>query len=140
MDSGKLWRVVEPFRFYSGARNSNLFVDVPGGFESDLASIPRAVRWLIPKVGKDAQGAVVHDMAYRTGQMSASVVVDGQEYVQAVPISRGMADSLYHQAMIALKVKRWRRKAIYYGLIAGGWVRWNQLRAADIGVATETTV
>ena len=139
IDAGKVWRVVDSFRFYSGSEGSNLFIEVPAGFETDLASIPGLVRWLVPKVGKDAQGAVVHDEAYRSGQMSVRVFIDGLEVVSRVTISRGMADSLYHQAMIALKVGRLRRKAIYYGLVAGGWVRWRALRSAGVGISTETT-
>ena len=141
LPDGKTWKVIETFRFYSGDYGSGLFVEVPEGTITDLASIPKLVRWLIPKVGKDAQGAVCHDVMYRTGCMSIQRAnsLTGSVSNEAVPISRGMADSMYHQAMIALGVSTARRKAIYYGLIVGGWVAWNNHRNRNPGTGTATT-
>ena len=138
LDNGK-WRVTESFRFYSGEPGSSIFVEVPEGFITDLASVPRALRWMVPKVGKDSMASILHDRLYLTGAMSASAVVDGVEHVSDSAISRSMADGMYHQAMKALKVGRWRRKALYHAVSVFGWIRWNELRKAGMGKATETT-
>lgn len=135
MPSGKHWRVTEAFEFHSGQFNSGLFVSVPEGFVTDLASIPIGVRWLIPKAGKNAQAAVVHDHIYRHGTMSIRV----RNNTQQVPVSRGMADAIMYQAMKALNVAAWRRELIFRGLQVGGWVAWNRLRRKNIGLATATT-
>jgi len=121
LPDGKNWKVLKSFEFHSGRAASGLFARVDEGFITDLASIPFGVRWLIPKAGKNAQAAVVNDEE------------------ATVPISRAMADSMMYQAMRALKVRGWRREMIYRGLQVGGWVRWRELRAADIGEATDTT-
>ena len=129
------WVLTETFEFHSGEYRSGLFVRCEAGMESDLASIPRAVRWLVPKVGKDAQASVVHDRVYRDGFMLMRVA--GHE--KPVAVSRGMADSMYYQAMLALGVGRLRREAIYRGLQVGGWVAWNRYRRKGLGISTETT-
>ena len=132
---GNQWRVIESFEFHSGLPDSGLYVFVPEGFVSDLASIPFGARWLIPKAGKNAQAAVCHDKCYRDGTMT--IRIDGK--TKDVPVSRGMADSMMYQAMRALKVKAWRRELIFRALKVGGWYRWNQLRKANVGTRTETT-
>lgn len=133
MSSGKHWRVVEAFEFHSGEYGSGLFVLVPEGFVTDLASIPIGVRWLIPKAGKNAQAAVIHDHIYQSGTMLIRV----QESIKEVPVSRGIADAMMYQAMKALRVKSWRREMIYRGLQIGGWFAWNRARNRG-GITTET--
>lgn len=139
LDNGK-WRVTESFRFYSGEQGSSIFVEVPEGFVTDLASVPRALRWLVPKVGKDSMASIVHDRLYATGTMSAANIVNDNEYLSDSAISRSMADGMYHQAMKALRVGRWRRIALYHAVSAFGWVAWNRYRNAGKGMATETTL
>lgn len=129
------FRVLETFEFHSGVPDAGLFVRCERGMLTDLASIPWFVRWLIPRLGKDAQGAVVHDKAYHDGGM----LIRTHNVEKWVPVSRGMCDSLYYQAMIALKVGTFRREAIYRGLQVGGWVAWRRLRAKRVGMTTETT-
>ena len=133
MPDGNHWRVIESFEFHSGEPYSGLFVRVPEGFVTDLASIPVGVRWLIPKAGKNAQAAACHDVLYKTGVMIMRVAaVENQ-----VPVSRAMCDSMMYQAMRALGVKVWRREMIYRGLQVGGWMAWNRLRKN--AVRTDTT-
>ena len=132
---GKLrWRALETFEFHSGAKDEGLFARCQEGMISDLASIPLAVRWLIPKAGKDAQGAFVHDRGYRDGFLWIRV----NEMERRVRVSRAIVDSLYYQAMVALKVHPFRREAIYRGLQVGGWVVWRNYRRKS-GMCSETT-
>lgn len=136
---GRRWRVIETFRFYSGEPETSLFIEVEKGFVTDLASIPKALRWLIPKVGRDSAASAVHDVAYRTGYVKTAHVIDGVEHVEKTPVSRGVADSIYHQALVASKVGLWRRKVLYHGVSTFGWIAWNTYRKQGYGLSTETT-
>jgi len=55
-----VWRVVDGFRFDIGYLGSGLSVEVPAGFETDLASIPG---WAMPFMapGSMVKSAAVHD-------------------------------------------------------------------------------
>lgn len=134
LKGGKEWRVSKSFEFHSGEYNSGLFIRCHEGMVTDLASIPRAIRWLIPKVGMDAQASVVHDRGYRDGFVRVRIDVCERQ----IAVSRGMIDSMYLQAMRALGVSRWRRHTLYIGVKVGGWVVWNRLRKQS-GMSTETT-
>lgn len=57
-----LWKVAKGFKYYIGSENSNQWIDIPEGFETDLASVPRFLwgifspfdfRWL--------KAAIIHD-------------------------------------------------------------------------------
>lgn len=58
----KLFVVKEPLVF----QGTDARVEVPIGFETDLASIPWWARWAIPKAHSNAYAAVVHDFCYDT--------------------------------------------------------------------------
>ena len=137
---GRRWRVIESYRFYSGEAGTSIFVEVPRGFITDLASIPRAIRWLVPKVGRDSAASAVHDVLYRIGAVITAIEVEGIEHTSSTPISRGVADSIYHQALVASKVGAWRRKLLYHGVSTFGWIAWNRYRKNGYGTATETTL
>jgi hypothetical protein len=89
-------------------------VTVPAGFKTDLASIPRVLQNLLPKVGKYDRPAVVHDFLY-----------------QFNGVTRGQADAVLNEAMTVLGVGRWPRWPIYAGVRAGGWKPWGAYRAKD---------
>lgn len=55
------WRVLESFRFISA---QGITVDIPAGFETDLASVPAVAQAIVSKVGYWSQAAVVHDLLY----------------------------------------------------------------------------
>lgn len=58
----KLFIVKEPLVF----TGREMRVEVPVGFETDLASIPWWARWVIPKAHSNAYAAVIHDFCYDT--------------------------------------------------------------------------
>lgn len=138
LPSGGHWRLTESFEFHSGEAGSGMFIRCEEGMVTDLASIPWFARWLVPKVGMDAQASVVHDRGYRDGFVLVRIVVDGVAHEKRVAVSRGVVDSIYMQAMRALKTKMTRREAIYRAIQVGGWVVWNKYRRAG-GMTTETT-
>ena len=95
------WRLVEPLRFRSDVLDE--VVEVPAGFETDYASVPRLpfAYWL---AGDSAHAAaVVHDWL-----------------VGSVSTSRGwrQAARVFAEAMAAEGVAPWRRAAMYW-IVAG---------------------
>jgi hypothetical protein len=81
---------------------------IPGGWHTDLASVPVWARWLIPRSGKYNQAAVLHDWIYRSG----GIMRDENGDIICI-LSRKQADQLFYEAMKLLKVPKWKRKVMY---------------------------
>jgi len=79
-------------------------VDIPAGFVTDFASIPRWLWFLAPPFGRHAPAAVLHDYLYAIGQQGA----------------RRYADFLFREAMRSSGVPRLRRLAMYFAVRVGG--------------------
>jgi len=88
--------------------------EVPVGFKTDFASIPQAVRSLIPQLGKWTAGAVAHDYMYWCGE--------------SLGFTQKKADDTFLKLMEDAGVKWWRRQAIHKALRIGGWCAWNKHR------------
>ena len=84
-------------------------IEVPEGFQTDLASIPRIARSIIPQIGDQNGPSVIHDWCYRFRW-------------KARPIS----DALFLATMKVKAVNWLRRNIIYAAVRAGGWVTWNK--------------
>jgi hypothetical protein len=82
-----LWRVAFDC-LYQSERFQRL-VRVPSGFETDLASVPRAFWRLFPPCGPYLEAAVVHDYLYSLGGTDKD---------------REQADSIFMEAMESLGV------------------------------------
>lgn len=93
-------------------------ITVPAGFQTDVASIPRALWALIPKEGKYNRPAVIHDWLYTTA------TVNGRA------IKRADADHALKEGMHALGVGWMQRWAIYRGVRLGGALAWQRHRRA----------
>jgi len=81
---------------------------VPAGFETDLASIPRAFRGIVPQVGRHIQAAITHDYIYSG----------------AVFMRREDADLLFLDAMELLGVNWFRRHIMYRAVRTFGSLAW----------------
>lgn len=87
------WVVVDGERF-----------EVPVGFVSDFASVPRMFWWVVPPWGRYSPAAVLHDWIY---------------FTQIV--NRLEADQVFRDHMGALGVSAWKRNAMYRAVrIFGG--------------------
>ena len=110
--SGRLWTLLAPLEYAMGEEESPYVIRVPAYFQTDFASVPRLLWWLIsptdPGVGK---AAVLHDYLYREGFLG-----------------RRMADAIMVEAMRVLGVPAWKRGAIYLALRLFGWVAWREHR------------
>lgn len=60
------FELVSPIR-YDGRHDT--FV-VPAGQETDFASVPRAITWLVPRYGRWTKAAILHDYLYRSRVVS----------------------------------------------------------------------
>jgi uncharacterized protein DUF1353 len=83
------WRVAHMFVWHMGRVGSGLAVTIGDDFQTDLASVPRWLRWLInPADARYAKASVLHDYLLSRGR------------------SPGEAAGVFHAALRADKVGR----------------------------------
>ena len=76
-------------------------VTVPTGYTTDLASVPRLMRWIVPVANaKNRKAAVVHDYLCTNG--------DG------VVKNQKQADNVFREALGVLGLGRFKSGALYY--------------------------
>lgn len=107
-----LWKLIPGFRYYIGVENSNNYVDVPTGFITDGATIPRWLWWLLPPLGEYSQATTLHDYLCRV--YSVTVIVNGVEVEKT--ITRKQIDKILDESLGVLEVTPWKRKAIMAGV------------------------
>jgi Protein of unknown function (DUF1353) len=83
-------------------------VEVPQGFVTDLTSVPRLLRFFLPREGRYAYAAVVHDYLY---------------WVQT-HVSRQQADKIFWFAMRDQKVPAWKMRLIHSAVSWLGGFAW----------------
>jgi hypothetical protein len=99
----KTWRVDRPLVYYTSLVAGGR-VEVPVGFETDLASVPRLPFVYLATGGTAEEAAVIHDYLYRTGSAP-----------------REVADAIFLEAMEQTGISWWRRKLMYMAVRAAGW-------------------
>lgn len=62
--NGKEFITLEPIKVTWMQGHDWKVLVVPGGFTTDLASIPNFLNWVVPKLGKHNRAAVIHDWLY----------------------------------------------------------------------------
>jgi hypothetical protein len=102
---GRTWTVDDLFSYI--ATNGDR-VNVPGGFITDLASIPRFLWDVWPPEGKYTSAAIVHDRLYTTQFFT-----------------RARSDEILFEAMGDCGVDWWSRHCIWLGVHWFGWWAWN---------------
>jgi hypothetical protein len=101
---GGRWKVAESFRYYI---SENEFVDVPQGFETDFASVPRPFWIIFPPDGQYSQAAVLHDYLYWSRIYS-----------------RKKSDDTFLGGMKDLNVPLPKRRAMWRAVRSFGWIPW----------------
>lgn len=91
--------LTEKFEYHIGNYPSEEVIDVPVGFESDFASIPRYGQCLLPKLGKYSKAAVLHDYLYVIAYKN-----------------KKFADDVFLEAMKVLLVPKWKRYLMYHAV------------------------
>ncbi len=109
LPDGRNWVILKDFGYDVGTENSGESIDVPIGFVTDFASVPRPLWWFTPKWGKYGNAAVIHDYCY-----------------WAQSCTRRKSDDIFREAMEVLKVSRTKTLLMYYAVRFFGCMAWNQ--------------
>ena len=108
----KLWQVEDAVCWvWNGG-----MIEVPVGFCTDLASIPRPLTLLQKTYGNLNRAAILHDWAYYTrGKVHAEFTITRKE-----------ADDLFYKVLIVDGVARWRAWTMYYAVRINplNWRKW----------------
>ena len=100
------------------------------GFETDLASVPRAIWWLISP-WDIARAAIIHDLLYkrirqyRAAEGSLDAHPSAETVVNNYTAAKKAADNVFLMAMEDAEpaVPNWKMKAAYYAVVLFG--RWS---------------
>lgn len=95
----QLWMLQHSLQMRLNVESGGAWIRVPKGYVTDLASVPRLLRWLVPPDGPWREPAIIHD--FLCGQ-------DG--------CSRFLADAYFREAMFHLGVPVWRRVSMFYAV------------------------
>jgi hypothetical protein len=103
-DDGQ-WVLALPLRYRSDV--AECIIEVPAGFKTDLASVPRwpLIYWLTGDTSTEA--ACVHDYLYSTHK-----------------VSRAMADAVLREASAVTGVPAWRRFLMWSAVRVFGASHW----------------
>ena len=104
---GRSWVMYSPDFAYRVNDNPNDVVNVPGGFITDFASVPRPLWWLYAPWGRHGHAAVLHDWGYYKQDRSR------REY-----------DHIFLEAMEVLGVGRFKRRVMWLAVRGPGWFAW----------------
>ena len=106
----RAWELTESFEVtWEGLPSGLVMFGVEAGFITDLASIPRVFRSIIPQVGRHIQPSIAHDWCYES----------------KTNLTRAEADLLFLDGMKAVGVSWLRRRAMYTAVRAFGGALWD---------------
>jgi hypothetical protein len=104
---GRTWVTRREFGYDIGEEGSGNTVEVPVGFMTDFASIPRPLWAILPRWGKYGNAAVIHDYCYWQQDRS-----------------RREADEIFREAMGVLGVSACTRSLMYWSVRLFGYFAW----------------
>jgi Protein of unknown function (DUF1353) len=84
-------------------------IEVPRGFITDLASIPRGLRAVLNVNGRSRKAAVLHDYLYCEHKLN-----------------RSKCDALFLSALVAEGMNSALARTYWLGVRAGGWLYYNK--------------
>jgi hypothetical protein len=104
---GRTWVTKKEFGYDIGKENSGNSIEVPIGFMTDFASVPRIFWFFLPPWGKYGNAAVIHDYCYWK-----------QDF------SRKRSDDLFREAMLVLQVSKLKIFLMYTAVRLFGYLAW----------------
>lgn len=110
------WRVTKGFRYYLGEKGSNFFVDVPAGYLTDGASVPRLFHGIINPWGDHGQDAALHDFLCEWLTIKERIKVDGTEQIITRRITREKCDNIFLEAMEVSGVSKPKRNVMFWAV------------------------
>lgn len=102
------WVVTKDFEYKVGNVDSNEVVQIPRGFLTDGASVPRAFWSLIPPWGEHGQAAILHDYLCEYSYTIKDGLIN--------EIDRKAVDKIFLEALKVLKVSRFKRYLMFYAV------------------------
>lgn len=105
-DSDSVWILQEDLVY----KTSSFAITVPKGFETDLASTPKAIWSLIPPFGLYTEAAVLHDFMYATHPQ---------------PFIRKDADDIFYHNLLGAGVNKAKALSMYYAVRLFGGSHWS---------------
>lgn len=109
------WRLSEPLIYKSDLLRQ--VVEVPAGFVTDFASVPRVPVAYLFWGGRTHREAVIHDYLYR---------------IDSTPeVGFSIANSVFLEATKVRKKKGWIRYPMYWGVVIGGWPSYHKKKVID---------
>lgn len=106
--------VVAPFGYTCTIDGITYDIDIPYGFSTDFASIPRPARILITGHDRTRWGATIHDLLYDADE----------EYREMHGINRKIADQIFYEAMKESGVGSIKRRVMYAAVRIGAGPSW----------------
>ena len=98
----EMWIVIESF-FYRG-------LEIPKGYRTDLASIPRILWNIFPPFGEYTTPAVIHDYMY--------------DHPELHNYTKKEADKIFLKNCIIYGTEKWKAKSFYYAVRLFGRGQW----------------
>ena len=124
---GRVWKLLDTFRYHIGSPDSDEIVVVPRGFLTDFASIPRGLWNIFPPAGPYAPAALVHDYLYTYAEIWQRNPI-ALDYDRR--IDRKYADDAFREVMEVIGVGRIKRNLMYRGVRLFGGKAWDAHRKA----------
>ena len=108
----RLWAIEQPLIYELYYLGSGYEIEVPSGYVTDGATVPRMLWWFLPSWGRYSRAAVLHDFL-------CTLLLRGKPH-RLVP-SRYQADQIFLEAMRVCDVNWLERIALYLGARIGGY-------------------
>lgn len=108
LSDGRTWVTRKEFGYDVGKEGSGDSIEVPIGFMTDFASVPRPLWVFLPRWGKYGNAAVIHDYCYWEQQRS-----------------KREADDIFREAMGVLGVSPVKRWFMYWAVRLFGGPAWS---------------
>ncbi|MFN0093039.1 MAG: DUF1353 domain-containing protein [Acidimicrobiales bacterium] len=105
---GKAWQLTSPLVWEGGEQ---LYV-IRSGFETDFASIPKPMRWLLDNAGANSEAAVLHDAVWRESKRPDRPRVDPAD-----------ADGMFRRALRETGATALTRGLMWFGVRAAAIVK-----------------
>ncbi len=116
MDNGRDWELQSKFTYHVGSKFSRKWVNVPVGFVTDFASVPRFF-WFLPDWATYSKAPILHDWLYEHPE------------IMGKPITRKKADQIFLEAMHVdwqgHKSRRFVAHLEYIAVRLFGWLAWD---------------
>ncbi|MCK9597464.1 MAG: DUF1353 domain-containing protein [Sphaerochaeta sp.] len=114
LQSGRKWKLLRAFTFHVGSKAGKERVQVPAGFVTDFASVPKPFLPLIPFWGKYSKSPILHDYLYRNLGLGRYT----RKECDQIFLESMLVDWRHHKFGLTLALTE------YYGVRCFGWLSW----------------